>query len=188
MLLNISNQAVLDSLGAPESVIKGSVTGYFFYVFDSLLPFRFSRLLLSAAVGTGRGCWQSRAHPLWPVNLGPDVFTCDFLGLLWKRDASPALIFLPFLFWEWSNLTWFPLWKSRRGGSALCCNIDEQCLVTIITAALSSMVWTCDTSVCFSTPFKNKGFNFIFVFSHLYFILVFDVKCMLSCPSLTVVW
>ena len=77
------------------------------------------------------------------------------------------------------------MWNSRRGGSALSCNIEEQCLVAIITAVLSSVVGTCDTSVCFSTPFKNKGFNFVFL--HLYFILVFDVKCMLSCLSLTVV-
>ena len=73
--------------------------------------------------------------------------------------------------------------NSRRGGSALSCNIDEQCLAAVITAVLSSVVGHV-TPACASAPFKNKG---LLCFLHLYFILVFDVKCMLSCPSLTVV-
>lgn len=81
------------------------------------------------------------------------------------------MISLPFsyifsFFWEWSNLTWFPTCKPRRGGSALSCNIDKQSLITIITAVLSNVVWTCDTSVCLNSPFnfKNKRFNFAFLY------------------------
>lgn len=101
-------------------------------------------------------------------------------------SPNPSHISSLFLCWEWSNLAWFPTWKPRRGSSALSCNIDQQALITIITAVLSNVLWACDTSVCFNSPFnfKNKGFNFIFVVLYLHFkFVVFDRKCMLSFPS-----
>lgn len=126
-----------------------------------------------------------RAHPLCLVKSWTRCFYGTF-GIAQENNLLTPHISSLFLFWEWSNLTWFPAWKLRRGGSALSCNIDQQALITIITAVLSNVLWTCDTNVCLNSPFnfKNKGFNFNFVVLDLHFIfVVFGINCMLSFPS-----
>jgi len=61
--------------------------------------------------------------------------------------------------------------NSRWGGSALSCNIDEQCLAAVITAVLSSVVGHV-TPACASAPFKNKGLNSVFYIYILYLFLM----------------
>lgn len=154
------------------------------YFLTLVPPFRFSGLANSIIVG--KDVDRMESTPTVPSESWTRYFYVTSWDCWGEQSPNPSHISSLFLFWEWSNLTWFPTWKPRRGGSALSCNIDQQALITIITAVLSNVVWTCDTSVCLNGPFnfKNKGFNFIFVVLYLHFIFaVFDVKCMLFFPS-----
>lgn len=99
----------------------------------------------------------------------------DCLGE-WSRN--PSHISSLFLCWEWSNLTWFPTWKPRRGGSALSCNIDQQALITIIT-----QYWvTCYehvTPMCASTVLsilRTKGLTLFLLFCMYILNLLFLIE------------
>lgn len=124
-----------------------------------------------------------RAHSLCLVNLGQDFFICDLLGSLPLSYCFSFSLLGLIKFYMVSYV------ETKKGGSRLSCNIDEQALITIITAVLNNVVWTCDTSVCLNSPFnfKNKGCNFIFVVFYsiniyVLYLLFFYVKCMLSFP------
>lgn len=170
-LQNINELCVLDSPGSLSDWPR-AVLNYIF--FNSVLPpFRFSGLAISVPiVVVGKDVGRKESTPTVPSESWIRYFYVTF-GIAQENNLLTPLLFL--LFWEWSNLTWFPTWKLRRGGSALSCNIDQQALITIITAVLSNMVWTCDTSVCLKSPFnfKNKGFNFNFVLLCLHLYLLF---------------
>lgn len=155
---------------------SSAVLNSIFYIVDSLPPFRFRSLGIAVQIlNVERMVTEWRAHPVCLENLGQDIFMCDLLGLL-RMISLPLSYFFSFSLLGMIKPYMVSYMETKKGGSALSCNIDEQALITIITAVLNNVVWTCDTSMRLNSPFhfKNKGFNFIFVVC-LYLNFVFVV-------------
>lgn len=163
--------------GESESMMKGCIELYFL-VFDSFLPpLRFSSVATSVQIViVGKDVDRMESAP----TVSSEPWTKYFY--VWLLGIAQEKISLPFSHFSFSPLGtikpyMFSYVETEKGGSALSCNIDEQDLITIITAGLSNVLWTCDTHVCLNSPFnfQNKRSNLVFVCLNFIFV-VFDVN------------